>query len=157
MTTDRSQSKAGRKARVFFPITIQSIPTFSRCVLATSLLFAVSCGETVVGVSGIVTADGKQVDSGAITLQRADGSAPAEGATVEDGRFDMALRGGFAAGEYLVTLEGFQKTGRTIDDVQRGPIPETVVLNFAETSKKVEISADNAQDLKIDFHTESRD
>lgn len=123
-----------------------------RYALNFAIVAATGCGGEV-AVRGHVTADGKPVHAGTITFQQTDHSGPAIGGPVKDGEFDLGKQKDLTAGKYEVTLEGFQTTVRTINDYQRGSIPETVPLTLAEKTIPVQISQANAHDLTLDFHT----
>ncbi len=130
----------------------RQLPIVCRYGLGAVLVLATGCGREVT-VRGYVTADGKPVHSGTITFQRVDPSGPAIGGSVKEGEFDLGNQEGLTVGQYGATLEGFQTTGRTINDYQRGPIPETIPLTLAEKTLTVQISKTNAQQLTLDFQS----
>ncbi|MCC7086616.1 MAG: hypothetical protein IT427_16580 [Pirellulales bacterium] len=120
--------------------------------LNATLALATGCGGEL-AVRGHVTADGQPVHAGTITFQRTDRSGAAIGGPVQNGEFDLGKGKGLLAGEYGATLEGFQTTRRTINDYQRGPIPETVPLTLVENTLTVQLSQSNARQLTLDFHS----
>ncbi len=121
--------------------------------IALACLPFFGCSREEIAVRGRVTADSRPVDRGTITFLRADGIGPAVGSVVQKGEFDLGKQKGLTSGDYRATLEGFQVTGRMINDYQRGPIPETIPLALADNALAVKISAENAQKLELDFHT----
>jgi hypothetical protein len=129
------------------------MPVLTCCALAIVLLWFTGCRDKQIAVQGHVTAGGKPVESGALTLVRFDGNGKSFGAVVRNGEFDFGDQPGLAAGEYRATLEGFQATGRTINDVQRGPITETVPLAISDNAKQIQISSENAQNVQLEFQT----
>lgn len=121
--------------------------------VAFGLYLCIGCGESAVAVHGHVTADGKSVSTGAISLAQVDGARKTFGASVHDGEFAFGQQPGLVAGIYQATLDGFQNTGRMINDVQRGPIPETMPLTLVDNSQRVEITSENAGEMQLEFHS----
>lgn len=117
------------------------------------VLMIVGCQKRDVAVRGNVTADGEPVASGAITLVSMEAGGKSFGATIRNGAFDFGTQVGLNSGQYRVQLDGFQTTGRTINDVQRGPIPEKIPLVVSDNAKAIEISSESAHDVQIEFHS----
>lgn len=123
-------------------------------LLSAGLLVVVGCEKEIASVRGVITVDGTPVESGVVSLQSTTGKEN-RGASIVQGRFDMGSKGDLTPGEYLVTVQCFQSTGRTFNDPQRGPIPEKVQLAVADDGQKIEIDSDNAENLKLEFHTKA--
>ena len=124
----------------------------NRSTAALAILLVVGCSSEDLAVRGRVSADSTPVDSGTITFQQADRGRPTFGTAVRQGAFDFGKQKGFIAGTYHASVEGFQPTGRMINDYQRGAIPEMAPLVLSQNSIAVSISAENAQGLELDFH-----
>ncbi|HJQ78322.1 MAG TPA: hypothetical protein VJ828_00125, partial [Lacipirellulaceae bacterium] len=57
---------------------------------------------------------------------------------------------------YRVAATAFKKTGKTIQDYQRGTVEETVPVPLQDSPKEIEISSDNGSSLTIEFHSGSK-
>ena len=103
---------------------------------AVALLPMAGCtaGDGRLAVQGTVTLDGKPLENGSINFRpAASNQAPSSGGTIKQGGFALKTAQGLKPGEYLVTVQAFRKTGRTIDDPQMGQVEETVPVKFRET------------------------
>jgi hypothetical protein len=106
---------------------------------------------------GAVAIDGKPVESGTIHFKfRGGASDSAGGASINAGAFEVATKRGLLPGEYDATLLAFRKTGRTLDDPQRGKVSETTAIALVNSPQRVQISAQNANSLQLDF-SEAKD
>ncbi|MCC6494415.1 MAG: hypothetical protein IT424_15500 [Pirellulales bacterium] len=126
----------------------------SRATLILLGLVALSsCGanDRLSTVAGTVSVDGQPVEQGVIHFQSTASPASSGGATVSDGQYRLAAKQGLAPGDYTVVLQAFRKTGRTINDPQKGPVAETASIPLSEPSQTVTLSADNASDLSLNF------
>jgi len=137
---------------------LPSKPLLCVFVLAASAL-TTSCTSSshLAAVSGTVTVDDKPVEMGTIHFQPTGGAAaPAAGAAVTDGKFELTPKVGLTPGEYSVALQAFRKTGRIMNDPQRGKVPETTPVAVIDSPKLMELSGENARDLKVGFSTSKR-
>ena len=101
------------------------------------LVLAGCSSNNRVAVSGDVTLDGKPLDGGAISFRPAPGNASSSsGGQIRQGRFQLTADRGLAPGKYLVTVQAFQPTGRTIKDGQSGQmVPEQAEVKYREVGK----------------------
>ena len=84
-------------------------------------------------ISGTVLLDQQPLTNGMIDFRPAAGhTGPTSGAAIENGKFTIPADKGLMPGEYVVRVQTFKKTGRTIHDYQRGPIPEQIPVQFKE-------------------------
>ena len=131
---------------------LRAVGSRSVALVPIMLVLLAGCEERMVSVMGQVAVDGVPVESGVVSFESVAGEG-ALGASVEQGRFDMSSQGDLVVGEYVVSAQCFQGTGRTFNDPQRGPIPEKVQLRLIDNNQRIEITPDSAGDLRIDFHT----
>jgi hypothetical protein len=117
------------------------------CLVVTS-----SCGSTERSVQGTVTVDGQPLETGTIYFRPAEGGGEkGGGGAVNGGQFQLAER--LSPGSYSVQVDGFKKTGRTVNDPQRGKVEESVQLKFQGMPVPVTLSAENSDNLQIDLKT----
>jgi len=88
-------------------------------VAAASLL--TGCGETAGGppgqaVSGVVTLDGRPLESGSIVFVPVDAAGEPTGGPVKDGAFAIPAKDGPAPGVYVVSVYSRKSTGKTMPD-----------------------------------------
>lgn len=84
-------------------------------------------------VTGMVTVDGRPLLTGSISFRPAPSNhSPSSGATVRDGEYMLSAAQGLRPGKYLVTIQAFQETGRTIEDPQAGARAEILPVVFCE-------------------------
>ena len=116
---------------------------------------AVGCAnDGRVGVVGKVTLDGKPLETAAISFRPAPGhTGPTAGGQVHNGIFQIDARHGLLPGKYLVVVQAFRKTGRMVNDPQRGKqVPEQVRVMVRENGNlEVEVgaAAENKLDLQL--------
>lgn len=115
-------------------------------------LLPVGCEIQQLSVQGQVTADGVPIDSGVVSFQPAEGGT-AHGTSIEGGRFAFKKKSELPAGKYIVTVQGFQKTGHTFNDPQRGPVAIKTQLPIRNNGQEVEITAENSSELQLTFLT----
>lgn len=124
------------------------------CVLATSIATTVSCSTGGLSLEGKVLVDGAPLDRGTIRLDPVDsGSHEGAGGIVEDGVMRLSADHGLMAGKYRVAVTGFKRTGRKVNDPQRGTIDEMMPLVFANSPQEIEITNETASALTINFTT----
>jgi len=109
----------------------------SSYVLVLLLVLAGCSSNNRMAVSGDVTLDGKSLDGGAISFRPAPGNASnSSGGQIRQGRFQLTADRGLVPGKYLVTVQAFQPTGRTIKDGQSGQmVPEQAEIKYNEAGK----------------------
>jgi hypothetical protein len=107
-------------------------------------------------IAARVLVDGAPMDSGTLRLDPADGSGKGAGGMVEQGVLQLPSGHGLQPGKYRVTATAFKKTGKTINDYQRGAVAEMVQLNLADSPREIELSTENAGDLAIEFTSAAR-
>lgn len=112
-----------------------------------------SCGTSnnLSTVAGTVSIDGTPVDSGTIHFQSNKTSKSSGGAIVTTGAFKVVSDDGFEPGEYIVVLQAFRKTGRIINDPQKGKVEESSAIVLSNPSKKVTVSPDVAEGLSLNY------
>jgi hypothetical protein len=120
---------------------------------ALLLLALVGCSrDGRLSASGTVTLDGKPLESGVISFRPAAGGAGhSAGGQIEKGGFHLAAAHGLTPGKYLVTIQSFKLTGRTIV-VPQGKVPERVLVEYKEAGKieaTVAAGANNQFDFKL--------
>ncbi len=103
-------------------------------VVLLSLMVGCSGGDDRMAVQGTVSLDGRPLESGSINFRpAANNQAPSSGGTIKQGGFALKAVQGLKPGDYLVAIQAFRKTGRTIDDPQMGKVEETKPATFRET------------------------
>ncbi|MBA3484139.1 MAG: hypothetical protein H0T51_20220 [Pirellulales bacterium] len=117
-----------------------------------------SCGSSggVSTISGTVSVDGQPVESGIIHFQSNASSASSGGGAVTDGRFQVVSDDGFVSGEYTVVLQAFRKTGRTINDPQKGKVEQSATVVLSEPSQAVTLGSENAESLSLNYTAKSK-
>ena len=58
-------------------------------------------------------------------------------------------------GTYQVTVTAMRKTGRTIQDPQKGPVPELVAVHFQRAPPNVTVVADEKNEYQFELTTVS--
>ena len=136
-------------------------PRSSRACQATVVVvvcfLAIGCGSggNRFSVRGEVTADGQPLAEGSINFQPTGSTTGnTAGAMIKDGRYTVAANAGLAPGEYRVSIQGMHKTGKMVQDAQRGPVPEVVPLRFVERNLTAAVSADSRNEFDFDLTTE---
>lgn len=129
--------------------------------LATGLVAvtipAIGCGEhgDRLGVRGAVTVDGEPLGQGSISFQPTGSTrGNTAGAVIRDGSYKIASDVGLAPGEYRVTFQATKTTGNMVQDAQRGPVPEILTLELAESPFEVTITAANSKQLDFNLTTQ---
>ena len=121
------------------------------CSLLVGLAGLSGCGsgDGRLAVSGTVTIDGEPLEGAAINFQPAAGTnGRSTGGPVQAGSFRVSTDQGLLPGTYLVTIIAMQKTGRMIEDPQKGRVPELVQVRFQELPGEVAAVAGR----KNEFH-----
>jgi hypothetical protein len=121
----------------------------SASVLA--LLSSCNSGGNLTTVVGTVNLDGQPVESGIIHFQSSASSKASGGASVADGKFQVASKDGFPPGEYAVELQAYRITGRTIYDPDKGARPELVPVAPSDSPQMITLTRDNAQSLTLNY------
>lgn len=122
------------------------------------LVACTSCGGGEGGltsVSGQALVDGAPIDIGTISITPANNEPGKRGAggPIANGRFEIVSDDGLAPGDYIVAIQASKKTGRTVKDPQRGEVAEIVPLPLIDSPKRIELTSDNAADLRLEFAT----
>lgn len=117
------------------------------------LLTACGSGGDFSSLSGTVSVDGTPVESGTVHFQSKTSSKSSGGATVAGGAFNVVSAEGLEPGEYEVVLQAYRKTGRTINDPQKGKVEVTETLTPTDSPKSMQVTAENSQNLALDFST----
>jgi hypothetical protein len=125
-------------------------------VLGVCLAATVSCGTKEVPISGKVLVDGVPMDSGTVRLDPIGGTAgKGAGGMVEAGVLQLSSNHGLLPGKYRVSATAFKRTGKTINDYQRGKVEEMIPLSLKDSPHEIELSRDAAQNNTIEFKTAS--
>lgn len=104
------------------------------------------------GVSGTAYLDGQPLDGAVIDFRAAAGhSGSSAGVGVVDGKFSIAAEDGLVPGEYEVSIQAFRETGRTVNDYQRGPVREKMLVQLKEAGAlRSTIAADGDNSFRYD-------
>lgn len=132
-----------KKSRVACLLGIVVLPTVLAC----------SSGNHLSSVMGTVSIDGKPVDNGTIHFQSSASSKSSGGATVSNGSFALSGDDQLQPGEYKVAVQAYRKTGRVFNDPQKGKVEVTEPMPLTDSPQTVQLSAENAQSLSLDFHS----
>lgn len=126
-------------------------------VLATCLAATMSCGSGELPVTGRVLVDGAPMESGTLHLDPVGGNAgKGAGGLVEAGTIQLPPGHGLLPGKYRVTATAFKKTGKTINDYQRGSVEEMIQLSLKDSPHEIEITSENSSALVVEFTSKSR-
>lgn len=134
------------KNRPVLLMALAGLVTFSACDSAGQL-------STLAGKASI---DGTPVHRGTIHFQSTASSKSSGGGTVADGNFTVTSNSGFEPGEYEVVLQAFRKTGRTLNDPQKGKVEETADVVLSQPSQRVTINAENAEHLSLNYRAAAK-
>ena len=127
------------------------ITLFAASAFLTSVT---SCGSRELPLRGKVLVDGEPIDSGTVRFDPVDGATRnGVGGKVEAGGFEVPAAHGLLPGKYRVSATAFKKTGKTINDYQRGPVEEMVQLPLADSPKEIALSHDTSANLTLEFMT----
>lgn len=127
------------------------------CLLGASFVALVSCGSGELPIKGHVLVDGAPLDSGTLRLDPVNENAKkGAGGLVEQGVLQLPAGHGLMPGKYRASATAFKKTGKTINDYQRGKIEEMIQLTLKDSPREVVLSPENAQDLTIEFTSAAR-
>ena len=110
------------------------------CLLVVVIVGCGSHGDSRQAVRGTVTLDGQPLAEGIISFHPAPGTdSNTAGGAIHRGRFDIPAERGLPPGEYIVQIQSYEQTGRTIDtsdDPLAGPAaPERVPIRFRQTGQ----------------------
>jgi hypothetical protein len=122
---------------------------FGVCLAALSL-FAGGCSLSPASVSGVVTYDGKPVESGEITFTPADGKGPTAGGKIEAGKYSVADVHPGSKIVQVTSLGGIQFAASTEElarqaaaagnrPVEPPPVEELVPSNAVGNGQRVQI------------------
>jgi hypothetical protein len=99
-----------------------------------------------------VSVDGAPVDVGTISLRpKESDQAKGVGGAIENGVFQLTAENELPPGTYDVFVLASKKTGRVVNDSQRGEIAELKQLNLQNSPQEIQLDANNANELKLDF------
>ena len=102
--------------------------------------------------SGAVTVDGRPVDGGRLIFRPVAAAGPSTGSPVENGKFSIAAEKGVSPGRYQVSLQALRRTGTMIQDRQMPhPVEEIVNIKLRSAQITIDVSAENAQQLSLEF------
>lgn len=121
-------------------------------LLILPTMFACNSGNHLSEVAGVVNVDGKPLDRGTIHFQ-STASGSSGGGAVANGSFELGDNAKLQPGEYSVVVQAYRKTGRVINDPQKGKVEATEVMSLADSPKTVQLTTENAQSLTVDFTT----
>jgi hypothetical protein len=125
------------------------VPLISASVVA--LLSSCNSGGSIATVDGTVNLDGQPVESGIIHFQSSGSSKASGGASVVDGKFEVVSKDGFPPGEYAVELQAYRKTGRTINDPDKGARPELAPVAPSDSPQSITLTRENAESLTLNY------
>ena len=138
----------------FFLSSIFSVVLRGRCIgVLILVLFLSGCSSNDrLGVSGTIAVNGKPIESGAISFRPAPGnSGSSSGGQIRQGRFQLTAQRGLVPGKYLVAVQAFQPTGRTIKDGQSGQmVAEQAEVKYNEAGK-LEATVTAGKENQFDF------
>jgi len=121
-------------------------------LLLTCLTGISGCGSSDgrLAISGRVTVDGEPLDGAAINFQPAPGtSGHSSGGPVKAGVFRVSSEKGLMPGTYRVTIIAMKKTGRMIEDPQKGRVPELVQVRFRKIPGEVTAVAGESNEFQF--------
>lgn len=127
---------------------------FRLLLVAAPLALCAACGSggSITDVSGVVNVDGAPVD-GTISFRPVQGNGPSAGGAINAGLFTASSRQPLRPGAYSVMIQASAKTGRTIQDPQRGPIEESRPLPLSDVPQQIELTIDSVRNLVLHFST----
>jgi hypothetical protein len=125
------------------------VPIISASLLA--LLSSCNSGGSLDTVGGTVNLDGQPVESGIIHFQSSASSKSSGGGSVADGKFQVVSKDGFPPGEYAVELQAYRKTGRTINDPDKGARAELAPVAPSDSPQMITLTRDNAKSLTLNY------
>jgi hypothetical protein len=113
-----------------------------------------SCGSGELPIAGKVLVDGAPMESGTVRFDPVDAAKRnGAGGKVEAADFQLPAGHGLVPGRYRVSATAFKKTGKTINDYQRGAVEEMVQLPLVDSPKEIELSHDDSANLTVEFMT----
>jgi len=127
----------------------------SACLLVAVMAGCGPSGDSRQAVRGTVTLDGQPLAEGIISFRPAPGtSGNTAGGAIRQGRFELPAERGLPPGEYVVQIQSYERTGRTVDttdDPLGGPAaPERVPIRFRQTGQlKATVVADGENVFKF--------
>lgn len=125
-------------------------------VLLFCLVSAFGCGRSDgrQAASGAVKLDGQLLESAVINFRPSTGTqGPSSGGSVEQGRFSVPAKSGLLPGTYEVTIIAMKATGRTINDPQKGRVPELAQVRFKEPPPTVTITKGEKNHFEFELLT----
>jgi hypothetical protein len=131
-------------------------------VSAICLLALIGCSRSSgrQGIEGVVTLDGKPLETGSITFVPQPGTkGPTAGGTISQGRFAVSPAGGTFAGTFRVEITAARKTGRKVADPRLGEmIDETEQAIPVEYNRDSHLTAEVTEQgsNRFEFALQSR-
>ncbi len=131
-----------------------------RWILASLLVVLVGCGPTT-ELHGTILLDDKPLEDGSISFEPVDGAGPSSGASIKEGRYEIAKGTPISPGKKRVHIKGTTKTGKQIpagpphppsskiDEVQYYPSP-------GEKAEVLEAEVAANQDNELNFNIETK-
>ena len=119
----------------------------------------VGCGRSDMRqpITGTVTIDVQPLGDGAVNFRPAAGTVgPSTGGPVHQGKFSVPAENGLVPGTYVVTVLAVKKTGRMVQDPQKGTVPERVQLKFKEPPGNVTVVAGERNAFEFALTTSPR-
>lgn len=139
------------------------VPFDGRRLASLGLCWILACGGLSTGcggsgvledIRGTVSVDGAPADLGTVQFRPADTpGARGAGAAIKAGKFQLSADHGLKEGTYSVIVQATKNTGKTIQDPQRGAVPQLAQQTLLDSPKEVEVTSENAANLSLAFHT----
>jgi len=98
---------------------VQALSRFS-LIVPLVLVVLVGCGsdDPRISVSGTITINGTPIENGAIAFHPRRGTpSPTAGATIKNGKYEIAQGKGINPGEFEVRIHAIRKTDRVAHDI----------------------------------------
>lgn len=129
-----------------------------RAVCGLMLVGIIGCGrgDGRQAVEGTVSIDGTPLVEGAISFRPRNGQGPSAGGLVVQGKFVVPAENGLLPGEYQVQVIAMRATGKTIQDPQKGPVPELVPVRFANPPADVTVQEDGTNVFDVPMASAKR-
>ena len=141
-------------------LAIDSYPQgMSLIALVSCIICLASCSssDNLERVQGEVMVDGAKADIGTIQFRPADNpGGRGEGAAINNGIFEMTNHPGIKTGKYMVSVLLSRKTGAVMKDPQRGEREVLQELELSDSPQEVELTKENAANLKLTFTTKKK-
>ena len=123
-------------------------------LVASGLMSSIAgCGSepAPMGVSGVVTLDGRPIESGRIVLEPASSKGQRRNAKISNGAFALATEEGVLPGEeFKVVIQAFKKTGKKF----AGPDP---TVAYEEEIQYLPEKYDSASTVRVKISPDERE